>query len=247
MVGVRSTPVTGERRKRHASAFFPCDRMGPAGVMPGPGEPTAGPWREEHLDAVVQHLRGQAGQPVGRPLIVAIDGRGGAGKTMLAERLRAAVPLSEVLHSDDLAWHHSFFGWEELLTEVLLPIRHGKAAEFFPPAWHRLGRKGSICIPSGLQIVWVEGTGTSRTSLFHLLDASIWVQSDQAAAAQRLVLRDGAKAEVLRQEWQRQEVQFLLEDQPWYRADVILAGTPVGGLTRENVLNVANGLGAGGQ
>jgi hypothetical protein len=212
------------------------------GMVPEAGEPVAGPWRAELVENIVQQLRAQSETFAWRPKVVAIDGRGGAGKTTLAERLRAAVPLSVVLHSDDLAWHHSFFGWDELMAGILLSIRRGEAVSFTPPAWRRLGRDGSIYIPSGLQFIWVEGTGTSRRSLSALLDATIWVQADASVAGLRLVSRDGADEEVLRQDWHKEEIRFLLEDQPWYRADLIVAGTPVDGVSAENAIVVADGV-----
>jgi hypothetical protein len=43
--------------------------------------------------------------------VIAIDGRGGADKTTLAERLRKVVPNSAIIHTDDIAWNHAYFGW----------------------------------------------------------------------------------------------------------------------------------------
>lgn len=45
--------------------------------------------------------------PTGRPPIAAVDGRGAGGKTTLAERIRAALPRTQVVHTDDIAWEHS--------------------------------------------------------------------------------------------------------------------------------------------
>jgi hypothetical protein len=39
--------------------------------------------------------------------VIGIDGRGGAGKSTLAERFRRAVPNSAVVHTDDVAWNHA--------------------------------------------------------------------------------------------------------------------------------------------
>jgi hypothetical protein len=198
-------------------------------MTPGEGERAAENWRAASLPTVVSTLCNAASdEPRGRPLIVAVDGRSGEGKTTLVQGLLQAVPASAVLHTGDLAWHHSFFGWSDMLRlEVLEPLRLGLPGDFRPPAWDIHGRPGAISVPAGLEVVWVEGTGSSRRSLSALIDASIWVQSDKAEAERRLFTRDRPGEEQLRQEWEREEVAFLLDDEPWSRATLIVAGTPV--------------------
>ncbi len=68
-----------------------------------PGEVEASPWRVETLDSVLRRLTKTPPQVMGRPRIIAIDGRGGAGKTVLVEQLQRVVPASGVLHTDDIA------------------------------------------------------------------------------------------------------------------------------------------------
>lgn len=69
-----------------------------------------------------------------RPVMLAIDGRSSGGETTLAERLRAAVAGSAVVHTDDIAWWYSRFGWAELLISgVLVPARSGRAVSYRPP------------------------------------------------------------------------------------------------------------------
>jgi hypothetical protein len=72
----------------------------------------------------------------------------------------------------------------------------------------------------------VEGSGSSRQALSDLVDASIWVQCDNVEARRRLVARDGQEEEDLHREWEEQEIPVLLEDRPWERATVIVAGRP---------------------
>jgi energy-coupling factor transporter ATP-binding protein EcfA2 len=194
------------------------------------GEPAAGPWRVAPIDELVEQLHAAAGAVTGRPRIVAIDGRGGAGKSTLVQLLRAAVPSSAVVHTDDVAWHHSFFDWAGVLAEhVLEPLRRGEAVDFRPPPWAQRDRPGSIVVPAGLEVVWVEGTGVLRAQLAPLLDASVWVQVDRLTAERRLVDRDGDAPEQRRhvEEWLREEHPFLLREQPWRHATLVLAGSPV--------------------
>ncbi|TYP84894.1 uridine kinase family protein [Blastococcus xanthinilyticus] len=195
------------------------------------GEPAAGPWRVVPLGELVEQLHA-AGDVSGRPRIVAIDGRGGAGKSTLVQRLLAHVPRSAVVHTDDVAWHHSFFDWAGVLAEhVLEPLRRGAGVDFRPPSWVERGRPGSVVVPAGLETVWVEGTGVLRSGLAPLLDASVWVQVDRRDAGRRLLDRDGDSPEQQRhvEEWLREEHPFLLREQPWSSATLVLAGSPVVG------------------
>jgi uridine kinase len=190
------------------------------------GEVEATGWRAEKLPDVVRRLR--ATDVSGRPLIVAVDGRGGAGKSTLVERLRAIVPASGVVHTDDIAWNHAFFDWSDLMAEhVLRPLHRGEAVEFRPPAWIEHGRTGAIHVPAGLDVVWVEGTGIIREDLAPWIDASIWVQGDLDEQERRLVARDGDSAAQQRHvaAWLAEELPFLRREQPWRKATIVVAGT----------------------
>jgi hypothetical protein len=196
----------------------------------GPGEPAAGPWLVEPLDVFARSLAEAAGTPVGRPRIIAVDGRGGGGKTALAERLARAMRPAAVVHSDDVAWAHSRFGWDDLMAGgVLQPLYAGDPVHYRPSGWDKDGREGHLDVAAGLSTVIIEGVGVSRRELMPLVDVAVWVQSDFGEAKRRGIRRDKADlgrddAEALRQwdEWEAEEVPFLLGDQPWRRAHFIV-------------------------
>jgi hypothetical protein len=78
-----------------------------------------------------------------RPVVLAVDGRSSSGKTTLAARLRDAVTGSSVVHTDDIAWQHSRFGWADLLIDgILIPARGGHEVAFRPPRWEGHQRAG---------------------------------------------------------------------------------------------------------
>ena len=194
-----------------------------------PGEVEAAGWRVVTVADAVRQLRAASPGVTGRPRVIAVDGRGGAGKTTLVGRLRAVVPNSAVVHTDDLAWNQAYFDWGDLLAEhVLRPLHRGEAVDHRPAAWAAHDRPGSITVPAGADVVWVEGTGVIRGELAPWLDASVYVQGDLAEQERRLVARDGDAPE--QQEhvanWLREELPFLLREQPWARATMIVAGTP---------------------
>jgi hypothetical protein len=197
---------------------------------PGPDEPVAGPWRVESIADVHGRLVPDSARASGRPWVVAVDGRSGAGKTTLADALASASATSAVIHTDDVAWYHAFFDWADLLADgVLAPARQGLPVSYRPPAWEARSRPGSIDVPAGVELLVVEGVGASRRGLASLLDVAVWVQADYGDARRRGIIRDGgeAAAGAFWDEWQAEEIPFLSHDRPWERAALIVAGTPV--------------------
>ena len=93
-----------------------------------PEEPEAAPWRARPITAVIDSLtRPGRGRSTGRTVVLAVDGRSSSGKTTLAARLQAVVAGSAVVHTDDLAWWHSRFGWADLLVDgILMPVHRGE-------------------------------------------------------------------------------------------------------------------------
>ncbi|GAA0512956.1 hypothetical protein Ade02nite_96770 [Paractinoplanes deccanensis] len=200
-------------------------------MFPGPGEPAAGPWLAESFETVVEALFDD-GFSRGGPRVIAVDGRGGSGKTTFADRLAKAVPGAEVVHTDDVAWWHSRFGWADLMVDgILAPLRAGEDVHYTPPGWLAHGRTGEIFVPAAAPAVIVEGCGASRRELARFLDVAVWVQSPFDDARTRGLTRDLAEkgialsdAEREWDEWMAEEVPFFLADQPWLRADLIVSG-----------------------
>jgi hypothetical protein len=206
-----------------------------------PEEPEAGPWRAELLSSVIEAMiRHGPGKAIsGRPVVLAVAGRSNAGKTTLTARACRVVPGSAVVHTDDIAWEHSRFGWADLLIEgILVPVHQGRAVSFRPPRWTEHGREGSIKVPSGCRLLVIEGDGAGRREAAHLLDSLIWVQSDEREAGRRSIARaqkpdpmdiantpaDGSPLDD--SEWMAEEIPFNAAQRTWERADLIVCGTP---------------------
>lgn len=207
-------------------------------MRPSDGEPDLGPWEARPARAVTEALVSRVG--VHRtdshrtgPLVVAVDGRSGGGKSTAAALLVAGIPQTCVIHTDDVAWWQDAFGWEDLLvTGVLEPAALNRPVAYRPPAWEQRGREGAVVVPPTTQLLVVEGVGSSRRALADHLDATVWVQSDEVEAYRRGIDRDvglGRTPQEARDfwaEWTALEEPFLAEDRPWERADVVLCGTP---------------------
>lgn len=217
------------------------------------GEPQAGPLRVVHRTELASLLLDEAGEPVGRPRIIAIDGRGASGKSTLATQLAAALGSCAVVHTDDLAWHEPLFGWGDLLADLVLrPLHQGHALDVQPPQWQQRSREGSIVVPGGLDVVLIEGTGASHREHAGLIDATVWVQADFAEAERRGIARDiaagvnGDEAQTVAfwHAWMAEELRFFARQQPWQRACVVVNGTPQGELAADHH-EIADPPGAG--
>jgi hypothetical protein len=144
-----------------------------------------------------------------------------------------------VIHTDDIAWAHSRFGWDDLLIDgILVPVHRGEAVSYRPPRWVGHGRAGSIDVPAGCPLLIIEGDGAGRRGVAHLIDAVIWVQSDEREAERRRLVREqnpdspdlanrplGA-VPLDHAGWMAEEIPFNAAQRTWERADIIVCGTP---------------------
>lgn len=190
-----------------------------------PEEPPAGLWRAVPITELVATFLDAADDTA----VISIDGRSSSGKTTLAGRIAHAAADAAVVHTDDIAWSHSRFGWVDLIVDgVLTPFRSGRAVSFRPPAWETRAREGAVEVAAEKRLLIIEGVGSSRRDLAPLFDATVWVQCDEDVMAERNTARVAigeTTAEGLAG-WLSEEVPFLAGDRPWERATVIVAGSP---------------------
>jgi hypothetical protein len=135
------------------------------------------------------------------------------------------------VHTDDIAWWYSRCGWAELLINgVLIPARSGEPVSYRPPPWDERKRPGAIEVPLGCSLLIIEGVGAARRECAPLIDATIWVQSDEREMERRNLGRvghpDGMPTEQDHREWMAEEIPFQAGHRPWERAGLIVCGTP---------------------
>jgi hypothetical protein len=190
-------------------------------------EPSAGDWRAVPIADLLDMLLPERSE--GQRVVIAIDGRSSSGKTTLAQRMASVTQHAAVVHTDDLAWWHSRFDWVELLLDgIIEPFLAGREVMFRPPAWTERGREGAINVHPERSVLIIEGVGSSRRESAGWIDASVWVQADEAIIAKRNVARiaSGETTSAGLAGWMSEELPFLAADRPWQRATKIVAGTP---------------------
>lgn len=186
-------------------------------------EPTVADWKEATYAEVLTALtvnRRRSGI-----VFIGVDGRSGSGKSTFATNLATAAAHVTVVHTDDIAWHHSFFDWHDLLVDGLLERlrRQRPPLTFRPPAWDVRSRPGCIEVPRGTEVLIIEGVGACREQLHSWFDATVWIDSDADLAYRRVLARGDDPVEFV-DEWTAQEVPFLAQDRPWVRATLRVSG-----------------------
>jgi para-aminobenzoate synthetase len=158
------------------------------------------------------------------PVIIAIDGRSGAGKTTLAvelaARLRAHHKVS-LFHLEDIypGWNGLLAGIDRYVATVLEPLSRGDAATWTSWDWER-HYDGDPRVTLPAEIVIVEGVGAAAAAARPLLSAVIWADSPDDIRRSRALERDGRTYEPYWDQWAAQEEEWLRADDVPQHADV---------------------------
>jgi uridine kinase len=183
------------------------------------------------LDDVVRELVARTG-----PLVVGIDGAGGAGKSTFALALAAALPdavtvaLDDYIVKEHLADPDWELGWDRrrLAHEVLEPFRIGRPAAVRRLEWDT--NTLSDPVPLGLaRILIVEGITTLHPDLAGYLDYRIWVETPAPLAVQRGTTRDAGTENAGRWDaWAANDRRYRERHHPDATADAVVDGTAPG-------------------
>lgn len=168
------------------------------------------------------------------PVIIAIDGRCGSGKTTLAHSLAEHFGCP-VVQMDDfflrpeqrteqrLAKAGENIDHERFLSEVLIPLREGKSARFCPFDCS-LGKLGAPKEVKG-NLVIVEGSYSCHKNLWDLYDLRIFNDIDPSEQMRRILLREGKEAaSMFEKRWIPLEEKYFTEFDIRQRCDIVLLG-----------------------
>ncbi|WP_159708138.1 aminodeoxychorismate synthase component I [Arthrobacter sp. 18067] len=158
------------------------------------------------------------------PVIIAVDGRSGAGKTTLAVELAARLRQHHkvsLFHLEDIypGWNGLRTGIERYVATVLTPLSTGQAAEWTSWDWER-HYDGGLNVTLPAEIVIVEGVGAAAAAARSMLDAVVWVESPGGDRRRRALARDGSTYEPYWDGWAAQEDEWLESDSVADAADI---------------------------
>lgn len=167
----------------------------------------------------------------GRRLVVLLDGGSGAGKTTLANALRAE--LTSIFGSIQLvSLDAAYPGWQglaEASSWVWQTILRADDPGYQSWDWHRYAPGGWVSLDPRGPII-VEGCGTLTRHSAPLAASSLWYEAPAKLRRQRALKRADETSGDWWQLWAKQETQHWQRNRPWELATAIItgdAGTPV--------------------
>lgn len=156
----------------------------------------------------------------GRPVLAAVDGRCGSGKTSFAALADVVSGWCSVVHMDDfyLPPDRRKAGWLEtpggnmdltrLRDEVLLPLRRGEAA-VYRPFDCQSGRFGEPVELEGSGLTLVEGSYSLLLAEYY--DERIFLTCSREAQAARLQKREGDGFRAFEERWMPLEERYFAQ------------------------------------
>lgn len=160
---------------------------------------------QDAIDAVVAAI-GRHRQARDTPLLVALDGRSGVGKSTLATAIAEAIEVA-VVSSDDFyvepvgGWAErsaaekadGCIDWRRLRTEALEPLLAGRAAVYSPFDFAAaFGLAAQTVRVEPAPVILLDGVYAGRPELADLVDLAVLVEmTDERARRERLLLREG--------------------------------------------------------
>ena len=162
------------------------------------------------------------------PLIIAVDGRSGAGKTRLAVELAALFRehhTVSLFHLEDIypGWDGLQSGMDRYVSRVLTPLAAGGTASWRAWDW-TADEDGPERSTPPADVVIVEGVGSACRAALDFLDVSIWVDAPDEVRRSSALTRDGDTYAPFWDRWARQEQAWLNRDQPQLTADIVVNG-----------------------
>ena len=143
------------------------------------------------------------------PVLVALDGRSGTGKSTIAQaiasRVESIIVVSDDFYSggNDDAWSglsaeekvEKVIDWRRLRAQVLEPLLAKKPASWHPldfqPEIGWIGWKDETVTLEPAPVILLDGVYSARPKLADLVDLTVLVEADDQVRRKRLVLREG--------------------------------------------------------
>lgn len=178
------------------------------------------------LDAAVVRVTEAIGQVGANNPVILIDGRAGAGKSSLAERLGRRWPIGgrvQLVALDSIypGWDGLDEGAERAREWILRPHARGVIGVWQRWDWERETEAESSAVDPGLGLI-VEGCGVLTPRSAGLADVTVWVDGPADARRRRALNRDGDGFRPHWDRWARQEDEHIRRDNPADLAAIVI-------------------------
>lgn len=199
--------------------------------MDATGEPQATRGRLDPV-AHVRNLAESRSRAVDGVFVIAIDGRGGSGKTTLASGLAGDVRAA-VVRTDDffrqpqshgVPQMQEYYDWQRLRAEALLPLRGGRDASFRHYDWGRGRTDAATRKVAASRVVLLEGVFSSAPQLADLVDYTVLVATPDDERLRRVRARTAPEA--WDATWLLAEDRYFSDVRPAVAFDLVVPGAP---------------------
>jgi uridine kinase len=131
-----------------------------------------------------------------KPVIIAIDGFGGAGKSTFAKSLKKELRSATIVEVDDFFLFgvqsdadKSNFDRSRLVKQVLEPLKNGKPASYQRSIDKYNPLSGYLDVPQ-VDYLILEGVSSFHPDITKYLDYKIWLDIPAEEAKKRMMNRD---------------------------------------------------------
>ena len=162
------------------------------------------------------------------PILIAIDGPAGSGKTSLASQLSNNLKSVTTIHMDDL-----YNGWEDALTAtltrhleewVLDPLTQHQSVKYQKFDWN-IGEYGPTVEVRDVELLILEGVGAAQARIRQQADLTIWIEVGAQIGLARVLNRDGAQILPYMLKWQERESAHFIKDQTKENSQIFIDGS----------------------
>lgn len=172
------------------------------------------------------------------PLLIALDGRSGVGKSTIAKTLAEKVG-GVVIDGDDFyaggtkkEWDartpeeeaNLCIDWKRLRKDALEPLLAKQSASWHPFDWEAgKGLSESVVTRSPAPVIVLEGAYSARPELADLIDLTVLVEADEDKRKERLIGREGdSYMKDWHQRWDEAEEYYFTKIRPRSSFDFVI-------------------------
>jgi uridine kinase len=165
-----------------------------------------------------------------QPILIAIEGFGGSGKTTFAKKLASVLGDAYVINIDDFivkekltkhSWDKGAFDRARLEDEVLAPLTTGRPASFRKLIWATNELSEPIAVPDTKYLI-IEGISSYHPNIARYYTYKIWIDTPIEVAKERGRARDGSNENAAHWDlWAANDVAYQDRYHPEKQADFV--------------------------
>jgi uridine kinase len=179
---------------------------------------------------IAKHLLNSA-PTLGDRTLIAIDGRGGSGKTALANLLSKKLDAT-VIHTDDFAGQNNQEDWHQsIISNILKPIARGeRTLNYERISWWNGHNPQPVRNQSATAVLFLEGVSALRDEFRPFISFAIFVDTPADICRARGLERDKSQTKTRNElsalwgRWAAEEEAYFGRDNPMEFANLVVDG-----------------------